>query len=61
MKSLKTIRSSVKKYREPEAYAQYLFRTNQAANDETWIRFMSNYNNRRKISRPLRVIKGGVA
>lgn len=61
MKSIKSIRSSVKNYREPEAYAQYLYRENKPANADTYFEFRSACNGKKKISRPLQVISGGLA
>jgi hypothetical protein len=58
MKSIKKIRESVKDYRESEAYAQYLFRTNQTVSFDSWLEFMGAYNNKRKIAMPLRIIEG---
>lgn len=60
MKSLSKIRVNTHKYKSSEAYAQYLFRTNKAESFDSWLDFMGAYNNRRKISRPLIVINGGL-
>ncbi len=61
MKSIKTLRYSTReKHSFSEAYAQYLFRTNQTVNADSWINFMGAHNNRRKIAKPLRVIQGGL-
>jgi hypothetical protein len=60
MKSLKVLRAAVYTYRYPEAYAQYLFRTNQRPNTDSWFNFICEYNNRKKIARPLTLIQGGL-
>lgn len=60
MKSIKKLRESAHLYPHSEAYAQYLYRTKQSENFDTWLEFMGNYNNRRKIAMPLRVIQGGL-
>jgi hypothetical protein len=60
MKSLKDIRDSVSQYNHSEAYAQYLFRTNQQPGNNSWFEFMCAHNAKEKIAMPLRIIQGGV-
>lgn len=57
---MRSIRKLLEKYPEPkEAYAQYLFRENKKPNGETWLDFKGACHTRKKVLRPLYVIKGG--
>lgn len=60
MKSLRVLRAAVYAYPYSEAYAQYLFRTNQRPNDDSRFNFLCEHNRRRKIARPLTIIQGGL-
>lgn len=60
MKTMKKIRETVHPWQPSEDYAQYLFRTNQESGFDSWLKFMGEKNNNKKIAKPLLLINGGL-
>ena len=63
MKRLDAIREKIPSdYEYPEAYAQYVFRTNTTVNPQSYFEFICARAQKKKIAKPLNIVQswGGV-